>query len=97
VAVSWQNSTLVDGDVADELMKLKHLPGGDISITGSPTLVRPLLFGAELDDLRLLVHPVVVGPGKRLFDHATAPVPLKLIDERRLSTGVLYAAYGLAG
>jgi dihydrofolate reductase len=96
-ADEWQNSTLVDGNASKELKKLKDQPGGDISITGSPTLVRSLLFDGVLDELRLLVHPLVVGPGKRLFEDATSQVPLKLVDERKLATGVLYLSYAPAG
>ena len=64
---AWQNSTLVAGDVNAELTRLKQQPGKDIGITGSGELVRTLLRDGLLDELRLLVHPIVVGRGKRLF------------------------------
>ena len=92
-SVGWQNSTLIRGDVATELMRLKQEPGKDISITGSGTLVRSLLRDKVLDELRLLVHPIVVGTGKRLFPDGADRVPLKLLDSRTLSTGVLYLTY----
>ena len=63
----WQNSTLINGNVAEELTALKRQPGKDIGITGSGTLIRSLLHDDLLDELRLLVHPIVVGGGKRLF------------------------------
>ena len=64
----WQNTTLINGNVVEEITKLKQQPGKNIGITGSATLVRSLLRDNLLDELRLLVHPVVVGSGKRLFD-----------------------------
>ncbi len=95
-SVDWQNSTLIHGDVAEELRRIRQGPGKDISITGSATLVRSLLRARLLDELRLLVHPIVVGTGKRLFDGGGDQVPLKLIDSHTLSTGVLYLTYAPA-
>ena len=92
-SLDWQNSELIRGDVATELRRIKGEPGKDISITGSPTLVRSLLRDGVLDELRLLVHPIVVGGGKRLFENGTERVPLKLVETRTLSTGVLYLTY----
>jgi dihydrofolate reductase len=66
--LEWQNSTLIKENVAEEVAKLKQQPGKDISITGSGTLVRSLLEDDLLDELRLMVHPIVVGSGKRLFE-----------------------------
>src|ERR671920_2583003 len=66
--LEWQNSTLIQGDVAEEIAKLKQQPGKNIGITGSATLVQSLLKDDLLDELGLLVHPVVVGSGKRLFE-----------------------------
>ena len=91
-SVDWQNSELIGGDVADDLRRRKDEPGTDISITGSPTLVRSLLAAGVLDELRLLVHPIVVGHGKRLFGDG-ATVPLRLASSRTLETGVQYLVY----
>ncbi|MBW3632870.1 MAG: dihydrofolate reductase family protein [Chloroflexi bacterium] len=91
-AVDWQNSTLINGDVAQELNTLKQQPGKDIAITGSGTLVRNLLRDDLLDELRLLVHPIVVGSGKRLFE-GTDQKALELVDSKTFSTGVLYLTY----
>jgi dihydrofolate reductase len=91
--VEWQNSALIKGDVAEALRRLRQEPGRDISITGSATLVRSLLRDNVLDELRLLVHPIVVGSGKRLFEETSERVPLKLVDSRTFSTGVLYLTY----
>jgi dihydrofolate reductase len=91
----WQNTTLIDGnDVVAELTKLKEQPGKNISITGSGTLVRSLLREGLLDELRLLVHPIVVGSGqKRLFPEGYDQQPLKLVDAQTFDTGVLYLTY----
>lgn len=92
-AVEWQNSELIEGDVADDLRRRKQEPGKDISITGSPTLVRSLLEAGVLDELRLLVHPIVVGHGKRLFGADGTTVPLQLASSQSLATGVQYVVY----
>jgi dihydrofolate reductase len=91
--LSWQNSTLIGGNVNDELNRLKQQPGQNIGITGSATLVRTLLRDGLLDELRLLVHPIVVGSGKRLFDDIGGRVPLKLVESRTFGTGVLALTY----
>ena len=92
-SVEWQNSTLIKGDVAAELTKLKQQPGKDISIVGSGTLVRTLLRDGLLDELQLLVHPIVVGRGKRLFPDGTEQLPLELVAAKTFSTGVLSLTY----
>ena len=91
--VEWQNSTLIRSNVAEELTRLKQQPGKDIAITGSATLIRSLLRDNLLDELRLLVHPVVVGSGKRLFPDGSDPVALKLVGAQTFSTGVLSLTY----
>ena len=95
--VEWQNSTLIKGDVAAELTRLKQQPGKDISITGSGSLVRSLLRDDLLDELQLLVHPIVVGRGKRLFTDESGQKPLQLVDAKTFSTGVLALTYRPAG
>jgi dihydrofolate reductase len=87
--VEWRNSTLLKGDVAQELGRLKRQPGKNINLTGSPTLVAWLLRQGLLDELRLLVCPIVVGSGRRLFQDQSDPVPLKLLDAKTFKTGVL--------
>jgi dihydrofolate reductase len=88
----WQNSTLVTGDVFAELARLKEGPGGNLGITGSGTLVRSLLRQGLLDELHLLLHPIVVGAGKRLFDDG-AQVPLRLTASETFGSGVLNLTY----
>jgi dihydrofolate reductase len=91
--LEWNNSTLIKENVAEEIAKLKQQPGGDISITGSGTLVRSLLEDDLLDELRLMVHPVVVGSGKRLFEEGGDRKALELVDSKTFGTGVLYLTY----
>jgi dihydrofolate reductase len=91
--LEWNNSTLIKGNVAEEITRLKQQPGGDISITGSGTLVRSLLAEDLLDELRLMVHPLVVGRGKRLFEEGGGQKALKLVDSKTFGTGVLYLTY----
>jgi dihydrofolate reductase len=87
---AWENSSLITGDVADELAKLKA--DTRLGTTGSATLVRWMLEQGLVDELHLLVHPIVVGHGKKLFaDGAT--VPLKLISSTAFDTGVLHLVY----
>lgn len=86
---SWQNTSLISLD------DLRADRDETLSITGSPTLIRSLLSEGLLDELRLLVHPIVVGEGRKLFD-GYGQVPLRLIDSRTFATGVLYLTYGKA-
>jgi dihydrofolate reductase len=91
--VTWQNSTLLGADVAEEVEKLKRQPGKDISVTGSATLVRSLLRDGVLDELRLMIHPVVVGRGRRLFEDGANQAPLELVESETFNSGVLYVTY----
>jgi dihydrofolate reductase len=91
--VEWQNSTLLKGDLAEAVNELKARPGKNIGMSGSATLVRSLLEKGLLDELRLLVHPLVVGSGAKLFPEGTTPVNLELVDSRTFSTGVIDLTY----
>ena len=91
--LEWQNSTLIKGNVAEEIAKLKQQPGKNIGIVGSATLVRSLLGDNLLDELSLIVHPIVVGSGRRLFEEGGDRKELKLVDSRVFSTGVVYLTY----
>ena len=90
----WQNTTVVNGDVAAELTRLKA--DTRLATTGSGTLVRWLLGQGLIDELHLLVHPIVVGHGARLFTEG-ATVPLKLVSSTTFGTGVLHLVYAGAG
>jgi dihydrofolate reductase len=90
---AWENSTLISGDVKAELAKLKQ--DNNLGTTGSATLVRWLLEEGLIDELHLLVHPVVVGHGKKLFADG-AKVPLTLVSATTFTTGVLHLVYAPA-
>jgi dihydrofolate reductase len=92
--LAWNNSTLIKGDeFAEEIIELKRRPGKDITIIGSGALVGSLLGGGLLDELRLMVHPVILGGGKRLFEERVDREVLKLVDSRMFATGVVYLTY----
>ena len=86
--VEWQNSTLVKGSLVEEINRLKRLSGKTIGVAGSPTLVRSLLQNNLLDELILMIHPVVVGRGKHLFQDGGDIKRLKLVGSQTTSTGV---------
>ncbi|TVY12033.1 hypothetical protein FPZ49_00450 [Paenibacillus cremeus] len=92
-ALDWQPATLINRDLVEELRKLKAQPGKNIQIPGSPRLVRSLLREGLLDELNLNICPVVAGTGMRLFDEIEQPVPLKLVDSKMYSNGVLSVTY----
>jgi dihydrofolate reductase len=96
-SVEWRNSTLITGDVVGQLTHLKELPGKNISVTGSATLVRWLLRVGLLDELRLLLYPLVVGRGSRLFEDGGEEMGLGLVDSKTFSTGVVSLTYEPAG
>ena len=91
--LDWQGATLLGDDVAGEVTKLKQEPGKDIIINGSPTLVRSLLGDGLVDELRLMIHPVVVGNGGRLFENGVPKAALELVDSRTFATGVVSVTY----
>ena len=91
--LDWQNSTLIQGDLVEGVNELKAKPGKDIGMSGSATLVRSLLENGLLDELRLLVHPLVVGTGAKLFPDGSSPVSLELADSKAFATGVLDLTY----
>ena len=95
--LGWNNSTLIRGNVAEDITKLRQQPGKDIAILGSGTLVRSLLQDDLLDELRLIIHPIVLGSGKRLFEDEGYRKALELVDSKTLATGVLYLTYRPSG
>jgi len=93
----WQNSELVSGDVAQKIADIKAQDGGDITMSGSGTTVRWLLREGLLDELHLLVHPLVVGDGMaRLFPADEPAIPLQLLGSATFRSGVLNLRYGPA-
>ena len=97
-AADWQNTELIGGDVAKQkLTELKSQDGGDITLSGSATTVRWLLRDGLLDELNLLVHPIVVGDGMaRLFPPEEPSTPLELVSSQTFKSGVLNLTYGPA-
>jgi dihydrofolate reductase len=89
---TWNNTTIVSGDVGGQLRKIKEQTDGDIQMSGSATLVRSLLENGLLDELHLLVHPIAVGHGDRLFED-TPTYPLRLVGHETFTTGVLNLTY----
>src|SRR3954447_15126329 len=91
-SADWNNTTVVSGDVARKLREIKDGTDGDLVISGSATLVRSLLGEGIVDELRVLVHPIVVGHGARLFEDTTSH-SLELVGNEVFSTGVLNLTY----
>jgi len=88
----WNNSHILRQNLADEVSRLKAQPGQDILVAGSATLVQALIKHNLVDEYHLLVYPVVLGSGKRLFQAETA-TKLKLVDSKRFSSGVVALIY----
>ncbi|MGQ0803770.1 MAG: dihydrofolate reductase family protein [Actinomycetota bacterium] len=95
--VDWSNSTLLEGDVAEAVAKLKGEPGNELQVHGSGNLAQTLIKHGLIDEYRLFVYPVVLGEGKRLFADGAVPAALKLVDSKTTSTGVTINSYQPAG
>jgi dihydrofolate reductase len=91
--VNWANASLLGSDLAGEVARLKQQPGGNIGVAGSPTLVRSLIEEDLLDELILMVHPVIAGSGRQLFTGDMAPKRLDLARSTRTATGVAIQTY----
>jgi dihydrofolate reductase len=92
----WNNSTIINDNVVEEVSNLKKQPGKDILVFGSGQLVNTLMEHDFVDEYRLMVFPVVVGGGKRLFEGASDKKALKLIETKTFSSGVVVLSYGPA-
>ena len=93
-SVDWSNSTLIKGSVADFLSELRQQPGGTIGVAGSPTLVRSLIEQGLLDELTLIISPVVAGGGrKRLFADDAALTKFELVEAKPTSSGAVIVTY----
>ena len=91
---TWRNSELLKGDFVEAVTALKNEPGAtDIGMSGSISVVRQLLAAGLLDELHLLVHPIAIRKGMRLFDEGESPIPLRLISSETFTTGVMYLVY----
>jgi len=90
---TWNNTTIISGNVADEVARLKAQYDGDILVQGSATLAQTLAEHGLVDEYRLMVHPVVLGTGKRLFSGSAAGTDLQLVDSRKVGPDVLLLVY----
>ncbi|MFD0691759.1 dihydrofolate reductase family protein [Actinomadura fibrosa] len=94
--LTWRNSEQLQGDLVEAVTALKNEPGtSDIGMSGSVSVVRQLLEADLLDELHLLVHPIAMRKGARLFEDADTPLPLKLISSETFTTGVVHLVYRL--
>ena len=91
--LEWNNSTLIKGNVAEEVLRLKQQPGKDILVFGSGELVNTLMQHGLIDEYRLMVFPVVVGSGKRLFEDGTDTKVLRLVGTETFTSGVVVLSY----
>jgi dihydrofolate reductase len=94
--LTWQNSTLIGGDVAAEVATIKAGPGKEIQVIGSGELVQTLIRHDLVDEYRLMIHPILLGSGKRLFREGSSPTLLRLVDSKTTGTGVLILTYARA-
>jgi dihydrofolate reductase len=93
---AWNNSTVLKGNVVDEVSKLKKEIHGEIVVYASRPLVRTLMDHDLVDELRLMVFPVVLGAGERLFGETGDKKPMRLLETRRVGEGLAYLRYELA-
>ena len=91
--LSWNNSEVVTGNVAEKIRQLKKQDGADLWVHGSGNLIQTLLSENLIDQMVVWIFPVTVGKGKRLFDQGTLPQEFKLVDSKIASTGVIIATY----
>ena len=93
----WNNTTVLSGDLKEEVSKLRREHEGDIVVHGSAQLVHALVENDLVDELRLMVFPVVLGTGKRVFGETTDKKPLRLADSKTVGDGVTILVYQTAG
>jgi dihydrofolate reductase len=89
----WNNSTVLRGDAVDDVAKLKQELNGEIDVLASPQLARTLIEHDLVDELRLMVYPVVLGAGARLFGKTTDKKPMRLVDTRNVGAGIAILTY----
>lgn len=92
----WENSTLLEGDAADAVARLKEQPGPDTVVLGSGDLIRSLMQRDLIDEFRLMIHPIVLGKGRRMFGDDGALAKLHLAESVTTTTGVVIARYEAA-
>lgn len=95
--VAWNNSRPIKGNVVEEISALKQQPGQDILVAGSGVLVHTLMQYDLIDEYRLMVHPIILGSGKRLFREESDTKTLKLVETKTFSSGIVVLTYQPAG
>jgi dihydrofolate reductase len=96
-ALEWQNSRVLEGNLLESVTALKEEDGGDLLVIGSTELVHSLIQHGLVDEFRLVIDPLLVGGGKRVFPDDGELRPLRLVDHMVTSTGAIVATYALAG
>jgi dihydrofolate reductase len=96
VPLAWQNSTLLQGDLGEAVLALKQEKGKDLYVMGSTELVRTLIEHDLVDEFRMMIDPLIIGRGKRIFHSDGVLRPLRLIDSQLTSTGAIIATYAPA-
>jgi dihydrofolate reductase len=94
--LDWEHSTVLQGDVAEAVSTLKKEDGGDLHVIGSPAFVQTLIEHDLVDEFRVMIDPLVVGGGKRLFRDGGALRPLRLVESQVTTTGAIIATYAVA-
>jgi dihydrofolate reductase len=95
--LEWENSQLLEGDVGEAVARLKKEDGPELQVHGSSDLLQTLIRHRLMDRFQMMIFPVVLGKGKRLFGEGAPPVTLKLVDSKVFSTGVVMAVFEPAG
>ena len=95
--LEWNNSTIIEENVAEEVLRLKQQPGKEILVFGSGALVNTLMRDDLIDEYRLMIFPIIVGSGQRLFADGIDEMVLKLVDAKTFGSGVVVLTYRSAG
>jgi dihydrofolate reductase len=95
--LDWQNASVLTEDVARSVLELKQVDGGDLHVIGSPAFAQTLIEHELVDAYRLMIDPLIIGSGKRLFLDGQAPSPLRLLEGTVTSTGAILATYATSG
>ena len=95
--LEWNNSTIIEENVAEEVLRLKQQPGKEILVFGSGALVNTLMRDVLIDEYRLMIFPIIVGSGQRLFADGIDEMVLKLVDAKTFGSGVVVLTYRSAG
>lgn len=96
-SAEWENTAVLQGDAAETVRKLKEGEGGEIHVTGSSDLIQTLIADDLVDEFRLIIYPVILGKGKRLFGDGTVPTAFELVSSSTTSKGATIAVYRRSG